>query len=34
MAFKNYLEAPEEAKKSLIEAVKLLMRGMKNSDKN
>ncbi|HHY67320.1 MAG TPA: helix-turn-helix domain-containing protein [Alicyclobacillus sp.] len=28
VAFKNYLEAPEEAKKSLIEAVKLLMRGV------
>ncbi|HHY65995.1 MAG TPA: helix-turn-helix domain-containing protein [Alicyclobacillus sp.] len=34
VAFKNYLEAPEEAKKRLIEAVKLLMRGMKNPENN
>lgn len=34
VAFKNYLEAPEEAKKEFIKAVKLLMQGMKGSDKN
>ncbi|MCL6558540.1 MAG: helix-turn-helix domain-containing protein [Firmicutes bacterium] len=31
VAFKNYLEAPEEAKKEFIKAVKLLMQGMKDS---